>query len=214
MAGRGVGAGGGQRPRAGGPLLSSPYSWRHDHSRRLRWCSGYSWVMPMAPWAWWAARVAVRAALSASTLAAAISKGRGAARRARRRRRGHQRPRPAGADDEMLLDGLELRDRLAELPSLARCTRRSAGSSDQSAPAISTARVSAPRCSASGSTPRAPAARRRPVEDRVSRGSPARFVRRLDASPRRRGDATTGLSVETRRRARRRPQADAVARSR
>ena len=55
-------------------VRSSPYSLRHDHSRRDRWCSGYSWVMPIAPWAWWACRVASLAAWSASTLAAAISK--------------------------------------------------------------------------------------------------------------------------------------------
>ena len=40
----------------------------------MKWCSGYSLVMPMAPCAWWAVLAAEVAAEQARTRAAAISK--------------------------------------------------------------------------------------------------------------------------------------------
>ena len=51
-----------ESPRARLIVRSSPYSLRHAHSRRDMWWSGYSRVMPIAPWAWCACRVASVAA--------------------------------------------------------------------------------------------------------------------------------------------------------
>src|SRR5690606_10728095 len=52
---------------------SAPYSSRHDHSRRVRRRRTCSWVVPIAPWTWWAAAAAAPAARPAPALAQATA---------------------------------------------------------------------------------------------------------------------------------------------
>ena len=163
--------------------VSSPYSWRHDHSRRLRWCSGYSWVMPMAPWAWWAARVAVAARLSGEHLGGGdLERGRAPLGGAGGDLGGHRDERGLlGAVHEVLLHGLELAPPACRTAGAGACssTVRSAHRDRARRPSAPPA-SSAPRWrSASASI----AGRRRrrssataPSKTTVSRGSPARFV--------------------------------------
>ena len=91
---------------------SLPASSRHDHSRRVRWCSLCSWVNPIAPCTWCASRATTSTAAPARTFAAAAASTKSVVAVVQRLHRGvgqrRHRGHLAGHLGELHLDGLEL----------------------------------------------------------------------------------------------------------